>query len=324
MPSDVKTLHVEKEVAPARDRFSWRDIAVPFGLLVLFVLVRWAFARHFLLPMADPEEFIPLRLRDQLSADLPLGLLSDYAYGGTLGFGGSGQLFLSLGYVLLSGLLPWLSDSELVRVMGMLWALAGAVLAANIAARLAGRKAALTTFALFSVPLPMALVYGSTAFGNHVESTVLWLATLRLVIEIVNSDGLRSHLLLGLLGALSLGLYWFAPISAPVTGLLLLTALALALRTGPAAAPTHLFALAAGLVFTALCSLIVPFSGEVGGPGVPVRDALRFTLEHVTHWPRWAISVLASQPLYSPARLMTLPNHGDLLGLLTPLASLVS
>ena len=205
------------------------------------------------------EELIHLRLAQQLAADMPLGDLSQYAYGDGRGLNGGGSLVLSGLYVLL---VPILGEGQLVlRTMALLWASAGALLAAALGRRLFGPYGSPAALAALLCMPPSYAIHSTVAWGNHAEGGVLVLGCLLLFLRASEAP---DSLLRALFFGLGLGFStWFWP-PAAIAALPLLLVFVVSHRSGIGT----LAALLAGAVLSSSPWLAVSFdSSHVAATG---------------------------------------------------------
>ncbi len=170
-----------------------RDEAIACGLLLLlFVAIRvWA-ARALAFDLVEPEELLNLRLVRQIAAGHEIGELGRYWYTGVGGNTGAGPFVIAALYVPLG----WLMEADLAmcRVMGTLWATAGAVGLALLGRDLLGRGGAAAGLAAALTMPPGWVAWGLMAYGNYVEGAVLTLYAAWALLRATRSDG-REQLL---------------------------------------------------------------------------------------------------------------------------------
>jgi hypothetical protein len=265
------------------------------ALLLVFVLIRWLAARNHSVALIEPEEFLNLRLAQQWLADLPLGPLGDYWYSGVGGPTGAGTLVLSLLFVPL----VWLfgAGEPVLRLMGSLWALGGALLLAGIAGELFGPRGRLAGL-VAAVTMPPAWVgFTLMARGNYVEAAVLSLLGLYLLLLTARFPPSRSRqaCALGLGWALGFAV-WFCPSAWPPSAGLFI--LAVAIHAGQRR--RLLLLLGAGLGLASLPALLGLAPSDRPADPVAALDhlaALRDLLTSPGSWPRFITTNLASMPL---------------------------
>jgi len=262
-------------------------------LLVLFVALRVGASARHPFELAQPEEFLNLRLARQLWAGLPLGDLDRYLYRGIGGPSGAGTLVLSWLY---APLLPLIGAGYgAVRTMATLWALATAVATALLGRELFGPGGALAaTVATIALP-PAWLLYSLSAYGNYNEAVALVLAAawLLALVQRRTEDTASAVLVAGIAFLLPFAA-WFSP-SAALPGVLLLgpTLLAAGRSAG------RMGGFAAGAALGSLPALLFGLGASEGSDGFggqAVTSALA-RLGDVGDWPRIVFASLGSQSL---------------------------
>jgi len=265
------------------------------ALLLVFLLIRWLAARNHSVALIEPEEFLNLRLAQQWLTDLPLGPLGDYWYSGVGGPAGAGTLVLSL----LFAPLVWLfgAGESVLRLMGSLWALGGALLLAGIAGELFGPRGRVAGL-VAAVTMPPAWVgFTLMARGNYVEAAVLSLLGLYLLLLTARLPPGRSRqaAALGLGWALGFAVWFWPSAWPPSIGLFVL---AVAIHAGQRR--RLLLLLGAGLGIASLPSLLGLAPSDRPADPVATADhlaALSALLTSPGSWPRFITTNLASMPL---------------------------
>jgi len=261
-------------------------VGVAFGLMLRLVLMHRSPLHLF-----AAEEFANLRLVGQLEAGLPLGPLSQYAYGDGIGLNGGGSLVLSLLYVPLE---PLFGDGLVaVRVMALLWAAAGALLVAALGRRLLGPWGGVAALGSLLAMPPSYWLHSSVAWGNHAEGGVLVLAAAAATLAALSGERVAPRLGAGALWGFA---GWFWPPAWVPAGLLGV----LALDRLPGAAARLQFV--GGAVVGSLPWVLVSFSTESQSGGAAVAGAATLLGEAVAR-PAEGLAVLVrawrSVPVYA-------------------------
>ncbi len=274
-----------------------RSLLLSAALVAAFVAIRWSAARHQAIPLTEPEEILNLRFARQVLGGHTIGPLGQYWYTGVGGPGGAGTLVLSILYlpiVALVGPGVWA-----IRVMGILWAVAGALLTAGLARRIFGPPGFVAGL-LAALAMPPAWVgFTVMAKGNYVEAAVMTLAAAYALVLAAEADGPRGLAGGALAGAVAAFSVWFWPSAAPPTVLLGLAALVAA---GVARRPGLVVAVAVGAVVGASPSFfgIAPTQVVASQVGTTeVTDVARGVLGSPGLWPAIVHGSLAGQPLLS-------------------------
>ena len=182
--------HERQQPSAVMARLRRQPALVAGGLLLLMaVALRAAVAWNHAVVLNEPEEFLNLRLGRQLMAGLELGPLSRYWYTGVGGPGGGGTLFLSMLYVPVITVFG--GGFLTLRLMAILWAVAGVLLVAGISRELFGPKAGIFGLAVAGLAAPPAwLGFGTMARGNYVEAAILSLLAIWSFLRLARQVGL--------------------------------------------------------------------------------------------------------------------------------------
>jgi hypothetical protein len=271
---------------------------VAAALLTGFVVLRLVAAHHQAIPLTEPEELLNLRLARQILGGYEVGPLGRYWYTGVGGPGGAGTLVLSVLYIPLVALMG--PGVWTIRVMGILWALAGALLTAGIARRVFGPPGFLAGLVAALAMPPAWVGFTVMAKGNYVEAAVLTLAAAYALLRASGSDGrISAGAWSGLAGAVAAFSVWFWPSAAPPTGLLAVAVVACAvLQRRPELAIGAL--VGAGLGLLPSLAGIAPTQASAAQVGaLQASDVLREVLSAPRTWPALVHGSLAGQPLLS-------------------------
>lgn len=270
-------------------------VAVSLGLLLAFGALRLATATNHPLDLLEPEELLNLRLARQLAADLPLGSLSDYWYGGVGGASGAGTLVLSFLFIPI----VWLFDADVgaLRTMGSLWAFTTALLLAGIGRELFGPRGFIAGLVAALCAPPLWLHMSLMARGNYTEAAALSLAALYLLLLVHRLPAqLRGYLAAFGLGWMLIFGAWFAPSAGPPSLVLGVLTSTVVLRKGH----RTLMATLSGVLLATLLAL----SGLApeGNPDSPVpegahRDAVVTLVTSPNDWPAFLAGALLGQPV---------------------------
>ncbi|GEM_PF-1890291 len=265
--------------------------------LAAFVAIRWSAAHHQAIPLTEPEELLNLRFARQVLEGHAVGPLGRYWYTGVGGPGGAGTLVLSILYlpiVAVVGPGVWA-----VRVMGILWALASALLTAGLARRIFGPPGFLAGLVAALAMPPAWVGFTVMAKGNYVEAAVMTLGAAYLLVAAAASPG-RGGLVRAVgAGAVAAFSIWFWPSAAPPTALLAAAALGIAIAERR---PGLIVACVVGAVVGAAPSFVGLAPTQVVASQVgatQVTDVARAVLTAPSTWPAVVHGSLAGQPLLS-------------------------